>query len=78
MKHTYKFITLPVQIGAKQSKHPNHPSYQDVINEHARQGWRFVQLLIECPAAVPTEYVLVFEQPLERLEHDAQEGSKPA
>jgi hypothetical protein len=50
-----------------ESKHPNHPSYQDVINEHAKQGWRFAQLLIECPAAVPIEYVLVFEQPTEEL-----------
>ncbi len=77
MTYTYKFISLPVQIGAKLSKHPDHPSYQDFINEHAKQGWRFVQLLIECPAAVPTEYVLVFEQPTEGLERAAQEGNRP-
>jgi len=77
MPYTYQFITLHIQIGAKLSKHPDHPSYQDVINEHAKQGWRFVQLLIECPAAVPTEYVLVFEQPSEGLEGAAQEGNRP-
>lgn len=65
MAYTYKFITLPVRIGAELSKHPDHPSYQDVIHEQAGKGWRFVQLLIECPASIPTEYILVFEKPTE-------------
>ena len=38
-------------------------SYQGVIAEQARAGWRLVQVLVEEPAAVVTEYVLVFERP---------------
>lgn len=77
MTYTHKFITLPVQFGQKLSKHPNRPNYQDVIIEHTKQGWRFIRLLIECPAAVPSEYILVFEQPTEGLERGAEEGSRP-
>ena len=34
-------------------------SYQDAVAEHARLGWRLVQILVENPAAVVDEYVLV-------------------
>ena len=37
--------------------------YRRVINEHAAQGWRLVQILIQVPAAIPKEYELIFERP---------------
>lgn len=38
-------------------------AYRAVVAEKARAGWRLVQVLIEVPAAVPTEVVLVLERP---------------
>lgn len=61
MTYTYTFVTIPVTIGTTR---PKHPTYQDVIEQYAEQGWRFVQLVIDNPAAVPTEYVLIFERPI--------------
>lgn len=51
--------------------------HQDFSDEHAKQVWRFVHLLIECPGAVPTEGVLVFEQPTEGLQR-ATHGEEQA
>ncbi len=36
--------------------------YQSLIHERAREGWRLVQVLVEVPAAMPTEYCLIFER----------------
>lgn len=60
MHYTYTFVTVPVTIGGTRAK---QPTFQEVIHEHARQGWRFVQLVVENPASIPTEYVLIFERP---------------
>jgi hypothetical protein len=38
--------------------------YEAVIHERAQQGWRLVQIFIPQPAAVVTEYVLIFERPV--------------
>lgn len=61
MTYIYRFVTVAVTLGTTQ---PKHPTYQDVIAEHAKQGWRFVQLVVDNPAAVPTAYVLIFERPV--------------
>lgn len=58
MTYTYTFVRVPVRVGAKQTE----PAYEATIHEYAKQGWRFVQLVIEVPAVVPTEYVLIFER----------------
>lgn len=57
----YAFVTVPVNYGSKASPSQSG-SYQAVIVDHARQGWRLVQVLVENPAAVPTEYTLIFER----------------
>jgi len=41
-------------------------TYQSVVHELARQGWRLVQVLVEQPAAMVSEYVLIFERPTDR------------
>lgn len=51
----YDFVTQPTTWGSR--------DYQDVVHERARSGWRLVQVLVEQPAAVAGEYVLVFERP---------------
>ncbi len=56
--YTYTFVTVPVAHGRNET-----PPYQQMIAEYARQGWRFVQLVVAIPAAIPTEYTLVFERP---------------
>ncbi len=61
MTYTYTFVSVPVKIGTKR---PTHPTYEEVINEYARQEWRFVQLVVHNPASIPTEYILIFEQPV--------------
>ncbi|MEY3304143.1 MAG: DUF4177 domain-containing protein [Pseudanabaena sp.] len=62
MNFTYKFVRLPVLATAPEAKHPHHESYVDVIHAHAKDGWRFVQLVHECPPTMPSEFVLIFEK----------------
>ncbi|MBF6595010.1 MAG: DUF4177 domain-containing protein [Thermaceae bacterium] len=38
-------------------------TYQAVVEEHAREGWRLVQIFVENPAAIPSEYVVILERP---------------
>lgn len=38
-------------------------AYQSAVVRFAEDGWRLVQILVEVPAAVPSEYVLVLERP---------------
>lgn len=59
MAYTYMFVTAPALIGVQRQQ----PPYQDVINKYASEGWRFVQLVVDNPAAIPAEYVLIFERP---------------
>ena len=39
-------------------------AYQNVVLEHAAQGWDLVQIFVENPAACATEHVLIFKQPV--------------
>jgi hypothetical protein len=36
---------------------------REVVERHARDGWRLVQVLVTNPAAVPTRYEVIFERP---------------
>jgi len=59
----YTFVSAPVvyernMIAAS--------SYERVIHEHAAQGWRLVQVFVPLPAAVPTEYIIIFERPAQQ------------
>lgn len=37
-------------------------SYQAVVHQRAKEGWRLVQILVENPAASVSHYVLIFER----------------
>jgi hypothetical protein len=58
--YEYTFVRCPVTF-LKAGK-INEVSYREVIKEHAAQGWRLVQMLVENPAAVPSEYMVIFER----------------
>lgn len=51
----YDFVTQPTTWGMSE--------YHEVVHERSRQGWRLVQVLVEQPAAIASEYVLIFERP---------------
>lgn len=54
MKYEYKFEAVDIR------KAPQ--AYQDRTRELAADGWRLVQVLVELPAAVPSEFVLILER----------------
>ncbi|WP_028560524.1 DUF4177 domain-containing protein [Paenibacillus pinihumi] len=59
--YEYKFVKIEfTRISSKPKV-----NYQDVIEEHAREGWRFVQLLAPGMAinGVGSYYDLIFERP---------------
>jgi Domain of unknown function (DUF4177) len=56
----YAFVRIPV---AYKSGSIDPSSYQSAIEERARIGWKFVQIFVEMPAAIPGEYTLIFERP---------------
>jgi Domain of unknown function (DUF4177) len=58
--YEYIFIRSPVKVGKAGKFDP--ASYQSVIEEHAAQGWRLVQIFIDNPAAIPSEYVIILER----------------
>lgn len=55
MRHEYEFLPVDVR------RDPT--AYRAVAAERAAQGWRLVQVLVEVPAAVPAEVVLILERP---------------
>ncbi|HAJ38774.1 MAG TPA: DUF4177 domain-containing protein [Chloroflexi bacterium] len=57
----YQFLTVAAEVGKTPKDRP--PLYQQTIQEQARRGWRLVQVFVPVPAAVPSEYVLIFERP---------------
>lgn len=54
MQFEYTFERVAVRHDTK--------SYQEVIKSRAAEGWRLVQVLVEVPAAVPQEYIIVLER----------------
>ncbi len=64
--YTYRFLRHEVRRCGRAVDE----SYQQVVAEQARAGWRLVQVLVEEPAAMVTSYVLVLERPAA-----AEEGS---
>ena len=55
----YKFVRVPV---VHQPGGPATALLEQKVHELAREGWRLVQVLVEIPAAVPTEYVVIVER----------------
>lgn len=56
---TYEFqrVTANHAPGAK-----TPPAYEAAIHARAAEGWELVQVLVENPAAIPGEYVLIFRR----------------
>ena len=59
--YEYEFVRCPIQFARGHGVQTQ--SYRSVIEEYARKGWRLVQVLVQVPAAVPSEYELIFERP---------------
>ncbi len=55
----YQFVRVAVVHDPKEK-----PSklLEQKVHEMAAQGWRLVQVLVEVPAAVPNEYVIIAER----------------
>lgn len=62
----YSFVRLPVKGGFLRGGFSE--AYQDVIREHAREGWRFVQAYAPAVAGygASRKVDLIFERPLVR------------
>ncbi|WP_425147688.1 DUF4177 domain-containing protein [Deinococcus sp.] len=58
--YEYRFVRVPVMYKSVQI---DAGGYQEAVRQHAERGWRLVQVLVENPAAIPTEHVLIFERP---------------
>jgi Domain of unknown function (DUF4177) len=61
----YKFVRCDVVFGKAGKVDPT--SYETLVREHASQGWHLVQILIENPPIIPSEYVIIFERSNESL-----------
>lgn len=55
----YHFARVPVVRGSTRS--PTELVEQKV-HEFAAEGWRLVQVLVEVPATMPEEYLLILER----------------
>ena len=55
----YQFFRVPVVHNPKEK-----PSklVEQKVQELAAEGWRLVQVLVEMPAMVPNEYVIIAER----------------
>ena len=55
----YKFVECKAQFkGGAASPEP----VREVVEQHAREGWRLVQVLVLNPAAVASRYEVIFER----------------
>ena len=63
--YDYVFVRVPVTYRGGQIE---AASYQAAIRQQAEEGWRLVQVMVENPAAVPTEYILIFERPRQNFQ----------
>lgn len=54
----YDFVRRPARNG-----------YQELVHERAHEGWRLVQVLVEQPAVIVADYVLIFERPAPGAHH---------
>jgi Domain of unknown function (DUF4177) len=61
----YKFVRCTVVFGKGGKVDPEN--YETKIREHASQGWRLVQILVENPPVIPSDYVIIFERSSESL-----------
>jgi hypothetical protein len=60
----FEYAFVQVTLTFIRSNKIDRSSYQSVIEENAKNGWRLVQVLVETPAAMPSEYTLIFERPV--------------
>lgn len=58
--YEYTFATCPVEFRRGE---PSPEAYRQIITDHARHGWRLVQIFIPIPAVVPSRYEMIFERP---------------
>lgn len=58
--YEYTFVSVPVTY--QRGKVALEP-YRGVVTEYAAAGWRLLQVFVPVPAAMPTEYELIFERP---------------
>lgn len=58
----YQFVRVPVAY-ENQTSRTQH--LEAKVHELAKDGWRLVQVLVDLPAAVPSEYVIIAEHPSE-------------
>lgn len=58
----YKFVKIELQWGFTRSKPAEN--YQEIIQEHARDGWRFVQIFAPTigGSGQPEYFDLIFEK----------------
>jgi len=56
----YKTVRCPAQFSRSGKIDP--ANYEQTIQQHAKEGYRLVQIFLENPAAIPSEYVLIFER----------------
>ena len=57
----FKFLRVKVKYNGGTI---DSSAYENVVLEHAAQGWDLVQIFVENPAASVTEHVLIFKQPV--------------
>jgi hypothetical protein len=65
MKYEYKFFKIELKAGIR-TKMPKQ-EYHEVIERHAAEGWRFVQLFAPSTSGFgeATYFELIFERPAE-------------
>lgn len=56
----YTFVTSPVKWEGSKI---DPTGYRETVTRHAEEGWRLVQVFVQVPAAVPSQYELIFERP---------------
>jgi hypothetical protein len=61
----YKFVRCNVVFGKGGKVDP--VNYETKIREYASQGWRLVQILVENPPVIPSEYIIIFERDNENV-----------
>ena len=57
--YEYKFVRCEAGYEQRQPV----ATYEPLVVEQARQGWRLVQVVILQPAAIASHYELIFERP---------------
>jgi hypothetical protein len=54
----YKFVPLKTSVWTSKPKE----DYKQIIEEYARQGWRFIQMIVTPNGAGSNNFEMVFER----------------